>query len=403
MILLPQSADDPLDVSFHDSPVSFWTKRYVLSSIGFVLFILILLTGPVIAICWWQGVLFKSSSSSSPGIGTVVEQYLTWKDTSDVTIQAHGGGMLIDPFDGSYWWVGETEKLNDTSVRGINLYHSSDLVEWLFEGKILSLSDLPQEVNGQVPLIMERPKMIYHSVHQQYVLWLHIDNANYTLNTAGVAVSSSPTGPWILQNIFQPDGVPIKDLTVYVSESMYEAYLIYSACVSDSWVIGISVLSYTSGWTVTTGSLTSLIRQPLEAPTIWRYDDIYYIIASDQNGWGPNIEYLYRASPAGVIGPSTQWTLLSNPFIGDPLTSYGGQSTYVVQYTQPSGLVELIMMMDMWIGEQFPSQQLPNSTYVWLPINLQNASWIIPYLPQVAAPSLNNTEQIVYYDANALL
>jgi hypothetical protein len=404
--------DPPTQDPFASLPPSPCTRHRVVESGGFVLFVLSILTGAALLILWWQDILFTSSSGpqAPPVVGTSpgeplypLSEYLTWKDTSNVTIQAHGGGILIDPFDGSYWWVGETEKLSDTSVRGINLYHSIDLVMWVFEGKILSLTDLPAVVNGQIPIIMERPKMIYHSQTQMYVMWLHIDNAAYSWNVAGVATSSSPTGPWKLQSISQPDGLPIKDLTVYVSASVYEAYLVYSAYVSGEWVLGLSALSYDSGWTRTTGTLTTFIPYALEAPVVWRYWDVFYVMASEMAGWGPDVHYLYSASPVGVLSSSTQWTLMANPFIGDHNTSYGGQTTDVVQYEQPDKLMELVLMMDLWIGAPFPNQQLPNSSYLWLPINFENNAWVVPYVPQVPHPSLNNTMQIVYYEVNTLI
>lgn len=374
----------------------------------FVLISLTVASGVVLVVLWQMGVLWSVVASSpytyTPATVPRVNftspptlQYLTWNDTSNHSIQAHGAGVLIDPIDHSYWWVGETAKLEDTTGRGINLYHSTDLVQWVYIGKILSLTDMPSSVMGYTPIIMERPKLVYNPTTRKYVLWFHMDDSTYSMNFAAVATASQPQGPYGLISVSRPDEVPIKDLTVY------PPYLVYSAFINSAWVLAFSQLSDSTGWTTTTGIITT-INQPYEAPAVFGYGGYLYVIASHMNGWGPNRHYLYHASPRGVLTSNTYWDLSLTPlFPTDVNTSYGAQSAYVLPVVQPDKLVMLLLLMDRWIGGVFPSQQLPNSSYTWVPINLDGQTWTAPNLPQIAHPSLTNSEAITYYDAALLL
>jgi len=71
-----------------------------------------------------------------------------WNDTDGNPINAHGGGLLYH--NGTYYWYGEYKKgktiLPDwatwecyrTDVTGVGCYSSKDLLNWKFEGIVLS-------------------------------------------------------------------------------------------------------------------------------------------------------------------------------------------------------------------------------------------------------------------------
>lgn len=44
--------------------------------------------------------------------------------------------------------------------------------------------------------VVERPKVIYNKKTKKFVLWAHIESANYGKAASGVAVSDSPIGPF---------------------------------------------------------------------------------------------------------------------------------------------------------------------------------------------------------------
>lgn len=74
---------------------------------------------------------------------------------------------------------------------GLNLYSSSDLANWDFEGQALS------PVNNTLigpETVVERPKIIYSEESKLWNLWFHSDNSSYGLLRQGIATSPNITG-----------------------------------------------------------------------------------------------------------------------------------------------------------------------------------------------------------------
>jgi len=46
-------------------------------------------------------------------------------------------------------------------------------------------------------------------------MWFHLDTADFTLRSVGVAQSASPEGPFTFLHCFQPDGDPSLDMTLF--------------------------------------------------------------------------------------------------------------------------------------------------------------------------------------------
>lgn len=85
--------------------------------------------------------------------------------------------------------------------------------------------------------VLERPKVIYNSKTNQYVMWMHIDDGNYTKASVGVAVSKSPTGPFTYLYSMQPHGSDSRDMTLFKDDDG-KAYLIYSARENTDFHVG---------------------------------------------------------------------------------------------------------------------------------------------------------------------
>ena len=129
-----------------------------------------------------------------------------WLDTSLNPINAHGGGIMRH--GDTYYWYGEykgeeTYRSPDvgwecyrTDFTGVSCYSSTDLINWKFEGIVLSPDDTNPNSDIHPTMVVERPKVVYNDNTGKFVMWMHIDNANYWQATAGVAVSDSPTGPF---------------------------------------------------------------------------------------------------------------------------------------------------------------------------------------------------------------
>ena len=97
---------------------------------------------------------------------------------------------------------------------GISCYSSVDLLAWQNEGK-LHISVLPQVQSASAAYNMrpasaglalqagahpelhpsrvaERPRVLYNNRTQTFVMWLHVDEADYELARVGLAVAKAP-------------------------------------------------------------------------------------------------------------------------------------------------------------------------------------------------------------------
>ena len=64
-------------------------------------------------------------------------------------------------------------------------------------------------------MVVERPKVLFNARTSKFVMWMHIDTADYELASLGVAVSEHPLGPFKYQGSFRPHGQQSRDFTVF--------------------------------------------------------------------------------------------------------------------------------------------------------------------------------------------
>ena len=166
-----------------------------------------------------------------------------WLDTSGLPINAHGAGMLYH--NGKYYLYGEYKKgetiLPDwatwecyrTDVTGVSCYSSPDLVNWTFEGIVLPAEPEDPSSDLHPSKVLERPKVVYNPKTGKFVMWAHVESADYGKAAAGVAVSDSPTGPFKYLGSFRPNNAMSRDQTVFVDDDG-KAYQFASSEQPDS-------------------------------------------------------------------------------------------------------------------------------------------------------------------------
>ncbi len=322
-----------------------------------------------------QKYFWRVSSSGSNGVSpySVVRSFIPvpirefvpgafWYDTDNNLIDAHGGGFLYDNSSQTYYWYGEYRNATDKShAIGVSCYSSKDLYTWKFEGVVLS--DTATNSSGTTP-VLERPKVIYNDSTHEYVMWMHIDAANYSAAEAGVAISDKPTGPFKYLGAERPNGQMSRDMTIFKDDDG-KAYLIYSS--ENNATMDASLL--TSDYLHQSGTYARiLINQSREAPAMFKYNNKYYLITSGTSGWAPNAAKFAVAN--SVLGP---WTMEGNPCVGSNAgTTFGGQSTYVLPVQGQPG--KFIFMADKW-----NPNNLPLSAYIWLPVQISNGQLTIPW------------------------
>ncbi len=297
-----------------------------------------------------------------------------WNDTEGNPINAHGGGLLYH--EGVYYWYGEYKKGKTvlpewatwecyrTDVTGISCYSSTDLLNWKFEGIVLPAvkDDIGHDLHPSK--VLERPKVIYNKKTGKFVMWAHVESADYSKACAGVAISDSPTGPFTYIGSFRPNGAMSRDQTVFVDDDG-RAYQFYSS--EHNATLYISEL--TDDYQRPSGRYTrNFINKSREAPAVFKHDGKYYMLSSGCTGWDPNQAELAVAD--SIMG---EWKTIGNPCTGkDADKTFFAQSTYVQQVMGKKDAY--IAMFDRW-----NKKDLENSLYVWLPISFENGTPTIPW------------------------
>lgn len=252
--------------------------------------------------------------------------------------------------------------LPQVDIIGVSCYSSKDLWSWYNEGIVL----LGEESNLTHDLhktnVLERPKVIYNDETGKYIMWMHIDDVNYTKASVGVAVSDSPTGPFEYLYSRRPHGFDSRDMSIFKDDDG-KAYLIYSSEDNSELHIGPLTNDYLD---VTRMMRRILVGQHREAPAIFKHQGTYYMITSGCTGWAPN-EALTHAAES-ILGP---WETMGNPCIGGNkvfrATTFFSQSTFVVPL--PGMPDSFIFMADRW-----NPAELRDSRYVWLPLTVGGAA-----------------------------
>ena len=283
-----------------------------------------------------------------------------WFDIDGNDIQAHGGCII--EFDGTYYWYGENKGADNVpgtrrvDVIGISCYSSKDLVNWKYEG--LALTAEKDDINSFIhsSKVVERPKVIYNKKTKKFVMWMHIDSADYVFAGAGVAVSDTPVGPFKFITATPPNRQDCRDMTLFVDKDDI-AYLVHS----KDWNKTLNIARLTDDYLNVDGFYTSvLIDQEREAPALFIHNDMYYMITSGCTGWAPN-SALY-AQCKDLLG---KWKLIDNPCEGENYRrTFEGQSSFVFTVDGKDYL-----MLDHWKPDE-----LRNSGYSILPVTFSGES-----------------------------
>jgi hypothetical protein len=213
--------------------------------------------------------------------------------------------------------------------------------------------------------VVERPKVIYNKRTRKYVMWMHIDTADYEYARAGVAVSDSSTGPYQYLGSMRPNGTESRDTTL-LKDDDGQAYLFHSS----DWNRTMHIAPLTDDYLEPKGGFErSFVDRYREAPAVFKHEGKYFIVTSGCTGWNPNeAEYAVASS---VMGP---WKAMGNPCHG-PLAerTFNAQSTFVLPVAGRPGA--FIFVADRWDRDD-----LGNSRYVWLPIKIQGEAVSIEWM-----------------------
>ena len=280
-----------------------------------------------------------------------------WQDINGQDIQAHGG-CIIRHGD-TWYWYGEHKGIDNTpgtkrvDVIGVSCYSSKTLLDWKYEGLALKAEPNDPESPLHPSKVAERPKVIYNEKTGKFVMWLHLDYANYVFAGIGVAVADRPEGPFTLIAAKQPNRQDSRDMTIFKDRDG-TAYLVHS----KDWNKTMNIARLTDDYTDLDGMYVSVLQdQEREAPALCWHDGNYYMVSSGCTGWNSNAA-LFATCPH-LLG---KWKLIDNPCVGpNSRQSFVVQSTYSFEADGKQYL-----MIDHWIPTN-----LKKSGYSILPITYE--------------------------------
>lgn len=344
---------------------------------------------------------FQAATDS--GTSTIITNKTTWYDVDGNPINA-GSGDIIQVGD-TYYWYGSSS----SGPFDVNVYSSTDLVHWKFVNQILT-TNTTLGMNGQPAADLqastgdhlERIKVIYDAATQQYVLWAHYDNSDYSLAEVGTAFSSTPAGDFTWDHAFHPAGLDSRDETVFV-DTDGTGYLISATGGFDG--PDTDVNSHVTLFQMTPddlgiaedmyniygGANDSGLYAGREAPALVENDGYYYLVTSEASGWYPS-PAMYSVVQAGSLADTTaaSWTGNTNIdaaggwdgggeayYLGNR-NDFGGQSVYILPVTGTHGTSFLYM------NDTLDPQASGVSGPMWLPLQLHDGVATLNYSQQVS-------------------
>lgn len=309
---------------------------------------------------------------------------LDWYDDRGILIEAHEGGITtFAAFPGIYFWYGTSYNrthVGDLSAGScVNLYTSTDLMNWTYRGPVCSMKTFGLSGLDQGQMLRWHPMPKVNPTTGKYVIW------GFSGTIVGIATggqtcltADSPYGPWTLENggFINPNSHGSKDGNVLVDDDG-TGYLLYvphqdgDLPTSGGLPITVVITKLNAEWTdVTTDELVINFGEYREGILIFKRKSTYFIVhgAADFYGDDPDWDLRYIVS-TGATPIADAWTEGpgSAVFSVNPEgTQFNGQATHV--FKCPNTPTEKwVLMLDDYAGPG-TTADLYLSRYVWQPI-----------------------------------
>lgn len=235
-----------------------------------------------------------------------------WKTTEGLPINSQGGGIFKfnDPSTGKqkYYWYGvhyleaDTYRNNpsvtlpNATFESVTCYSSVDLVNWKFEGDVLT----KEKVNQSGRTWVGRLGVAYIKELNQYAMFVQHDKEVL------ITLSDSPVGEFKwhqkinMQSMIGTSNTG--DQTVFTDEDTGKSYLIYSYGNGRN-KIYVSEIGVKDG-KVTLLDCTQIFKgESREGNCMFKYNKKYYMFASNIYGWDSSFAYYLIADD--IRGPYT--------------------------------------------------------------------------------------------------
>lgn len=229
------------------------------------------------------------------------------KDTSGNPIYAQGGGVF--KFGSKWYWYGVKYngavtyaanpaggKNSDTSFNAFTCYSSTDLVNWTFEGNIMTASSPGLGGASWVG----RMGVAFNSNTQKYVLVSQFSGTNGSGDL--FATCSTPNGTFVYDHI--QTSIPVTngntgDQTVFV-DTNGAAYLI---CSSTSGRAHLYVLPLRASDYLNIEAGANIYNgNGREGNCMMRFGNRYFFLSSDLHGWNASHAYVLQSTGSNILG-----------------------------------------------------------------------------------------------------
>lgn len=294
-------------------------------------------------------------------------------DTTGAVVHAHGGGVI--KVGSYYYWFGENRDAND-NFKAVSAYRSADLKTWDFRRDVLTKASHPDLNIANI----ERPKVIYNSTTNKFVMWMHKEQGNedYTEARSAVAVSDTVDGDYAWQGSFRPaSGTTSRDQTLFKDDDGTAYQVTATAENADLRIYKLNA-NYTGYDSEVANPWPGQSR---EAPALFKRDGVYFMLTSGTNYW--HFTQQKYATASSIAGP---WTPMKD--VGNH-NGNESQTTFVLP-VQGSTRTSYLFMGDRWAGAW--NGKVNDSQYVWLPLTFPTSTTMnLPWYPQISIDTTAGT------------
>jgi hypothetical protein len=317
--------------------------------------------------------LAASVVQTAGAAGQTIRNGVFWKDTSGTPIYSQGGGIL--KIGATYYWYGVkyAEAVSYAKAPGastdqphfsaVTAYSSTDLVNWAFEGDVLTAAGLGQHADPNAWI--GRMGVVYNKATRKYVL---LTQYGSKANGAGVlfATSDKPNGPFVfarLQERIDRVASPTSgDQTVFIDDDG-RPYLVFSnnGDRRQLYVAPLRAADY-----LNVEAATRIYSAPgggREGNAMFKYQGLYYFCSSDLHGWNASRSYCMRAR--SITGPYTPEKLIAGT---DADFSHVSQSGFFIPVHGSSGTT-ILYAGDRW--SNFAGNG--HGFNIWVPLSFKGA------------------------------
>lgn len=281
----------------------------------------------------------------------------TWLDTDGQPIRAHSAGLLTVGND-FYWYGADNYTSGDGTNVWINVYHSTDLMNWQNKGHAyVHPGPFPCDENPAPKPCGEadRPKVVRNPDSGLYLM------VTKSSPRVSLATATSPLGPFTFKTSILPNGHWVGDLAVFQDPGPdgRALYLVYSVRPNgpDQHKRDIIISKFTLNWDDVLPAAVGEIKQAREGPAVFFVPGTgYFIWTSHVTGWNPNAASVFFAASI----ESKTWTEIGNPTNNS--TSFRSQSTYILPVN--GSYIYIADRFEPYVNKHIQPR------YVWLPINV---------------------------------